>query len=143
MSFQASWEPLGTLRGVFGASWGSLGAFWRHLGGFLAASWRSFGGFGWKIGVGHRFVRFPFSGRAVLKASWGHFLVFGRPFGRNFGGLSCHRLHSKPNMQNRRFTCILCTQGRFFRIFGRSKTLYFSILLALEGHFDCIFTVKS
>ena len=129
--------------GHFGVSWRPLGTFWKHLGEVLGSVLTVFCRFWMESWSWTSFCTVSIFQESRLEASWDHFLAFGRPFGRNFGGLSCHRLHSKQNMQNRRFTCILCTQGRFFRIFGHSKTLYFTVLVALESHFDCIFTVKS
>ena len=64
-------KRLGDHLGLWEASLGSLGGllelFGSILGRFLGASWRSFADFGWKVGVGHRFVLFPFSRKAVLK----------------------------------------------------------------------------
>ena len=53
----------------------------------LGASWRSLGGFGCKVGVGHRFVRFPFSGSDVFEASWGALGVSWGVFWRVLGVL--------------------------------------------------------
>ena len=126
---------LGPLGGLLGASWDILGASWRPLGGLLGTSWGPF--------VRHHFETLEISGRAVLKPSWGRFLSFFRPFWSYFWRLFGYYRHSKFNMQNQRFTSILTTSAWFFQIFGRSKTLKGMAFLALEGHFDCIFTVKS
>ena len=67
------WCPLGALGGAFRGSLGLLGASWGPLGSILEAFGRVLGGSGGKIGVEHRYGRFPFSGRAVLEASWGRF----------------------------------------------------------------------
>ena len=85
------WCPLGALGGAFRGFFGLLGASLGHLGGLLGASWgplgssleafgRVLGGSGGKIGVEHCYGRFPFSGRAVLEASWGRFSSFWRSF---------------------------------------------------------------
>ena len=148
---EASSRPLGTALGPFG---GLLGAFWKRFGRFLGGSWGPVGGLlgapwgpsggsGGRFYVNHHFESFEISGRTVLKPSWGRFLGFFRPFGSYFRGLLEYYRHSKFNMQNRRFTSILSTSAGIFWIFGRSKTLCFMGFLALGGHFDCIFTVKS
>ena len=73
----SSWSFWGRIWGVFGALGGFLGASWGILGSSLQAFGRVLGGSGGKIGVEHRHGWFPFSGRAVLEASWARFFWFG------------------------------------------------------------------
>ena len=69
------------LRGFLGPLGGLLGASWRLLGGLLQAPWGPSGGSGGRFYVNHHFETFEISGRAVLKPSWGRFLVFLGHFG--------------------------------------------------------------
>ena len=73
-------ELLGAYLGGLWGSGGLLWASWGPLGSILEVFERVLGGSGGKIGVEHRHGRFPFSGRAVLEASWGRFLWFWRMF---------------------------------------------------------------
>ena len=62
-----------------------MGASWGPVGSTLEAFGRVLGGSGGKIGVEHRYGRFPFSGRAVFEASWDRFFwVLGGHFGIDF-----------------------------------------------------------
>ena len=70
----------GVLLELLGAHLGGLWPSWGPLGSILETFGRVLGGSGLKIGVEHRYGRFPFSGRAVLEASWDRFLDFGRSF---------------------------------------------------------------
>jgi hypothetical protein len=82
---------------------------------------------------------FRFSGGPSWRRLGVVFRVFGGRFGLDF---EAFRGPSAQQTEHAKLTFYLHSE-HFGPSFLDFRTLHFTVLLALEGHFDCIFTVKS